>query len=64
MTEMPEFQIAALAASATVLVNELDVEEDRAIEVAILIYIAVVEALEEFGPELTLTAAEVLWDHK
>jgi len=62
--EVPDFQIATLAATANVLIEELGVGEDEAIQVAILIDTAQKEALAEFGPELTLSAAEVLWGNR
>jgi len=59
--EIPEHQIATLAAIMQVLVDELGVDEDEAVRVAVLINDAEKEALLAFGPELTLRAAEVLW---
>jgi hypothetical protein len=44
-----------------VLMDELGVDEDEALRVAVLVDGAIKGALEEFGPELTLRAAEVLW---
>lgn len=59
--EIPDFQIAMLAASARILIEEFDIDFERAAAVAIRIDTEQKEALIEFGPELTLTAAEVLW---
>lgn len=61
MSDIPDFQMATLAATANVLTSECGVEWDEAVRVSILIDTAIKEALVEFGPELTLTAAEVLW---
>jgi hypothetical protein len=59
--EIPDHQIATLTVTMQVLMDELGVSEDEALRVAVLINDAVKGALEEFGPELTLRAAEVLW---
>lgn len=59
---MPDFQIATIAAAAGVLMDEFDIDQDEAIRVAALIGQAEKDALAEFGPELTLLAAETLWE--
>jgi hypothetical protein len=59
--EIPDHQIATLAVTMQVLMDELGVNEDEALRVAVLVDGAIKDALEEFGPELTLRAAEVLW---
>lgn len=61
MSEIPDFQLHSLAAAAGVLMDEFDIELEEAVQVAARIQGAVKEALAEFGPELTLAAAEVLW---
>ena len=58
---MPDFQMATIAAAASVLIDELGLAQDKAIQVAALVGQAEKDALAEFGPELTLLAAETLW---
>lgn len=60
-SEIPDFQIAALAATANVLTAELGIGWDEAVQIAAKIDTAIKEALQEFSPELTLMAAETLW---
>ena len=59
--KIPDFQMATLAATANVLIEEFGCDMPTAVTVAVRIDTACKEALQEFGPELTLSAAEVLW---